>query len=328
MKRQLINTAAPLLKICGICAAMNFAFVANSAQAQTMMCPAGQENVRGICQNVCSEGQTRITSSRVLEERQTGCFDNALISILDDCEDAGWAGREATGVPFGGGTLGCEIPSVLIRGAARDRRSAGDLCYIVQGGGGTISPITCAAMYGNPPVFPKKADHPDVRAGNSASAFIANCDPDGAVPGGYPPNHNLNGETECTCNRASHIGTWPNCTAFPTGLTPAEREGIHTCADQGWTISTATAFFKCDIPLISGEETFDECFFGPGTPQCADVFGATELAFPKKEDSVRYVFDCGEGMIPAGANLNGATECIRQPYLQLRLRLFLEGPLR
>ncbi len=318
-----VVTSCPL-RICGICAAITFALVANSAQAQTM-CPAGQENIRGHCQTICSQGQTRLTSPRVLEETNTGCFDNALISILDDCEAAGWEGREAAAL-YSSGHLACRIPSRL---RTTSGSHASDSCHIARGG--SISTIPCTDMYGDPPVFPKAEDHLTVRPQVvDADIFVANCDQDGNVPGGYPPDHNLNGETECTCNRASHIGTWPNCTAFPTGLTPAEREGIHTCADQGWTISTDTAFFKCDIPLISGEETFDECFFGPGTPQCADVFGAAELAFPKKEDSVtaRYVFNCGAGMIPAGANLNGATECIRQPYLRLRLRLFLEGPLR
>ncbi len=274
MKRQLINTAA-LLKICGICAAITFALVANSAQAQTM-CPAGQENVRGICQTICSEGQTRVTSPHVAEERNTGCFDNALISILDDCEEAGWDGREAVAL-YGSGHLACMIPSVLWTGTSGLDRAAADSCYIARGS--TVANVSCALMYGDPPVFPKAEDHPTVRPQVAGTdVFIANCDQNGNVPGGYPPDHNLNGETECSCGSDPYIGVWPNCVAMPT-LTRGQREGARACIREGWDISTATAAPQCEIPLTSGGTDYDGCFFGESAPRCADVFGA-EYAFP------------------------------------------------
>ncbi len=268
-------------------------------------------------QTACPQGQTRVTSSVLLS---TGCFDDALIPILNDCKKAGWRGEDAEGVFLSLGELACEIPSSEAGG------SSAQSCYIVSAIGST--PL-CATMYGDPPVFPKAAEYPHVRPG-SGRTFTANCDnsPAGTtVPGGYPPNHNLNGETECSCDLDSHIGTWPNCVATPD-LTRAQREGIGTCASR-WSVSTATASIKCEIPLTSGGTNYDGCFFGEGPPRCADVFGE-EYAFPDETLPVqeRYVFNCGEGMIPAGANLNGATECVRQPYLRLRLRLFLEGPLR
>ncbi len=301
------------------------AMLAVCAQAQTQTCPVGQEDVGGVCHAVCAEGQARVTSSvvEVGSGPATGCFSDVLASYAKACENMGWL-ADSLGTFLHLGELVCGIPSQLYPDTGRIQ--SGSSCFLA----GSADRL-CTDMYGDPPVFPKAEDHPNVnqfseRGGNHLSdSFVANCARGGNVPGGYPPGHNLNGETECTCDLDSHIGTWPDCTAFPTGLTSAEREGVRTCANQGWDVSTGTAFFKCDIPLISGEGTFDECFFGPGTPQCADVFGA-EFAFPEQEDSVRYVFSCGAGMFPAGANTNGATECTA--HLRLRLRLFLEGPLR
>ncbi len=288
-----------------ICAAMMlaFAFAADGASAQTP----------------CPQGQTRISSTAPGSEFNTGCFADADFAIVNACRNAGWGDGTVSGlISFFTGELGCEIPSFLYGDMTEVNRGA-QFCFVR----GNL-PL-CTDIYGSPPVFPKAADHPTVKP-EGGDRFVANCDQGGSIPGGYPPDQNLKGATECSCDLNSHVGTWPNCTAFPTGLTPAEREGIRTCADQGWTISTATAFFRCNIPLISGETEFEWCVFGSGSPQCADVFGAAELAFPEKEDSVRYVFDCGAGMSPQGANLNGATECAAN--LRLRLRLFLEGPLR
>ncbi len=67
----------------------------------------------------------------------------------------------------------------------------------------------------------------------------------------------------------------------------------------------------------------------------AKEIAAVTAAFERIPPMEPYVFNCGAGMSPAGANLDGATECILQqqepdqePTLLLRLRLFLEGPLR
>ena len=54
-------------------AALCFAF-AETAQAQTEECP---------------EGQTRVT-----HQSFTGCFADAIVQILNDCETAGWGSRE------------------------------------------------------------------------------------------------------------------------------------------------------------------------------------------------------------------------------------------
>ncbi len=196
------------LKIAGgICAAMMLAcaFAANSVSAQT--CPQGQENVRGTCRNVCADGEMRITSTVSGFEFNTGCFPDAEIAIVDDCRDAGWGDGtgDGVGIFFSLGLLGCQIPSELY---ASTSSRADSLCYI-RGG----APL-CADMYGAPPAFPKAAEHPDVTVGSNAF-FVANCDRNGNVPGGYPPDRNLNGETECSCNPGSHFGEYPNCAPGP-----------------------------------------------------------------------------------------------------------------
>ncbi len=380
----------------------------------------------GSCHDVCEEGETRVTRvTRDSLSNATNCFTDAAIEILKDCEGAGWLGRDSTSVFISSGELGCQIGVALYTGSSLN---SGDICDI-EG----RSVLLCTDMFGDPPVFPKAADHTNVKAdGSGGDSFVANCDRDGNVPGGYPPDHNLNGETECSCDLDSHIGEWPDCVAAPT-LTRAQREAVGICTSQGWTISTTTTPIKCEIPLTSDETDtdYDGCFViastGTDMPLCDDVFGE-EYAFPpalpplvqnlydgfqlinfRRSDTLGtvalayanavlgryngepdyineaisqvsreqlqvevgnefiliqvfrdngipfslrlgasdneiiariraafnmipvrepYVFNCGEGMIPARANLNGATECVRQPYLRLRLRLFLEGPLR
>ncbi len=434
MKRQIINTAAAL-KTRGICAAMMLvltcAFAANSASAQA--------------QTTCPEGQTLLTKvwgDPVPDE--PGCVPDDALAIMEDCEKAGWLGLDAPTTAPSSPWVVCGIPSNL------HNRATATFCWILRGT--AASDPSCADMFGVPPRFPKASDHPNVETDGVTAGpiiFAANCDLDGTVPGGYPPDHNLNGEYECSCDLDSHIGAWPDCVAAPD-LTRAQREAVRACPSQGWNISTATAAVKCEIPLTSVETDtdYDGCFViastGTDTPLCEEVFGE-EYAFPARmlsglaemlfngfkaiadlsgnsahiktaagvyrdavlaryirdtnylagplanieansDDNNRtiavsvlekvfstdhgipfdfsasgidhaarlaalpglvtaafdmipqidpYVFNCGEGMSPAGANTNGATECVlaqqepdSDPALLLRLRVFLEGPLR
>ncbi len=317
MKRQIINTAAAL-NICGICAAMTrrslwlpvllaMCAVCGQAQAQTP----------------CSDGQTRLTKPG---GGDTGCVADNLAKIVSDCEKAGWATLSAFASAPSVPSLICGTPVDVYSATGS---SASPYCWIIRDA--SVPEPSCATMFGDPPVFPRAEDHPNLETdGFSASpgSFVANCDRDGEVPGGYPPAHNLNGETECSCDPGSHFGDWPNCVAAPD-LNRAQREAVSACLSQGWTISTTTSPIKCEIPLTSGETNMnhDGCFFSGGAPLCEEVFGE-DYAFPEEEESVRYVFNCGAGMIPARANTNDATECVRQTNLFLRLRVFLEGPLR
>ncbi len=402
-------------RLYAICAAMMLAcaFAANSASAQT--------------QAECPAGQTRLTKEIGFGvPDDTGCVPNDAVAIMRDCEKAGWAGLDTTTTEPNAQFVTCGIPSQLYTETGSE---ASPFCWIIRGDSFRL--LNCANMYGNPPVFPKAADHPNLNTDGSTpspGAFVANCNRDGAVPGGYPPTHNIGGATECSCDLNSHIGEWPDCVAAPT-LTRAQREAVRACTNQGWTISTTTSPIQCEIPLISGDGTkYPGCFFSGGAPLCADAFGA-EYAFPdslppqvqglvdgfrlidtlragaiaaaaaayadavlgryRREDGyingaigdhrrqlkaefvnggfvlievfrangipfsladatddneslialIRatfdmipqiepYVFNCGPGMAPASANTNGATECVRQTNLFLRLRVFLEGPLR
>ncbi len=287
MNRQIINITPPPPTALRICAAVILACAfANSAYAQTecaadkplmnegvcvASCPSGREAVRGTCYAVCAAGETRVTHPNRVPVN-TGCFADATAKMLSDCEAAGWGSRTAILLDFFQLGTGCLIPSRQVG------HGSSDACNTNLG----RAPF-CTDVYGAPPVFPKAADHTDVTA-SSGKTFVANCNRDGTVPGGYPPNHNLNGETECACNRDSHVGDWPDCAAFPVSLTAADRAMARTCVARGWSISTATAAsIKCEVPLTSGEDTFDGCFLGgQDSPLCADVFGAG-FALPARE---------------------------------------------
>ena len=221
-------------------------------------CPAGQEFVSGLnaCHAVCPAGQTRVTSASL---SNTGCFPDELIPILEDCEDKGWVGRESHTAFLSLGELACQIPSVLY---ARYSSTSEFGCFIQRQSISTAPP--CTGMFGDPPVFPNVADHPGVTTDGftpGGDVFVANCDRDGAVPGGSPPDIS-DGSYECTCGEG-YAGTWPNCTQLTPEL---------ICGRQGWAYDSGTG--KCRIPLTSGGTDYDGCFLsGGGAPQCADVFG-------------------------------------------------------
>ena len=228
-------------------------------------CPTGQtySPETNSCR-VCPVGQTQVTGVN-----SAGCFPSVIVEILDDCEDAGWRGREAALFFPNIGELGCGIPSSIEAPVGGTTQSAGG-CALVDVP--SLSPVPqCVDMYGDPPVFPKAADHPGVKKDGTGGGelFIANCDRDGTVPGGYPPDANINGETECTCG-PGYTGTYPNCEEVQTP------DAI--CVNQGWTYDSASA--KCQIPLTSAGTDYDGCFVsGETAPQCDDVFGES-FAFP------------------------------------------------
>ena len=171
-------------------------------------------------------------------------------------------------------------------------------------------------MFGDPPVFPKAADHPNVKTDGFSSGprFVANCDQDGTVPGGYPPDHNLNGETECVCNPNSHTGEWPDCTGFPLGWTPKVRAMAAKCLAQGWALDTSGGG-KCEVPLTSGGNDFDGCNFSAGSPLCADVFGE-DFALPEKEVP-ELVLNLVNGFVAkSGENLGATLQAAASVYAE------------
>ena len=205
-------------------------------------CPGGSSYNPQTNACECPAGETLVGRAGKV------CIPDAAAQIYQACGDAGW-----TAVPSD--TLSsCLIP---ITYAGSNLEECG---IFVKGGSefSTFSVVPCVDFFGDPPVFPRAADHPGER-------FVANCDEDengNEIPNGYPPEHNLDGETECGCAEG-YVGPWPNCVE----LTPAL-----VCTLQGWTHDSGTG--KCRIPLTSGGTDYDGCFLsGGGSPQCADVFG-------------------------------------------------------
>ena len=92
---------------------------------------------------------------------------------------------------------------------------------------------------------------------------------------------------------------------------PKPPAGADECEAAGWKAARVDGnAINCLIPLTSGGEDFEGCVLaGEFEPLCSEVFGE-DFVFPTKaEGEARYVFNCGEGMIPEGSNTIGATQC-------------------
>ena len=95
---------------------------------------------------------------------------------------------------------------------------------------------------------------------------------------------------------------------------PKPPAGADECEAAGWKAARVDGnAINCLIPLTSGGTDFEGCVLaGEFEPLCSEVFGE-DFAFPTKaEGEARYVFNCGEGMIPEGVNLVGATQCFSE----------------
>ena len=92
---------------------------------------------------------------------------------------------------------------------------------------------------------------------------------------------------------------------------PKPPAGADECEAAGWKAARVDGnAINCLIPLTSGGADFEGCVLaGEFEPLCSEVFGE-DFVFPTKLDGeARYVFNCGEGMIPEGVNAIGATQC-------------------
>ena len=95
---------------------------------------------------------------------------------------------------------------------------------------------------------------------------------------------------------------------------PKPPAGADECEAAGWKAARVDGnAINCLIPLTSGGEDFEGCVLaGEFEPLCSEAFGE-DFAFPTKLDGeARYVFNCGEGMIPEGSNTIGATQCFSE----------------
>ena len=99
---------------------------------------------------------------------------------------------------------------------------------------------------------------------------------------------------------------------------PAPKPLMEKCEGAWWeTAWVDDDVIQCQIPLTSGGRDFDGCVLaGDAAPLCSEVFGS-DLAFPRNwggRSPARYVFNCGAGMMPEGANESGATECLKPSF--------------
>ena len=95
---------------------------------------------------------------------------------------------------------------------------------------------------------------------------------------------------------------------------PKPPAGADECEAAGWKAARVDGnAINCLIPLTSGGTDFEGCVLaGEFEPLCSEVFGE-DFVFPTKlEGEARYVFNCGEGMIPEGSNTIGATQCFAE----------------
>ena len=166
---------------------------------------------------------------------------------------------------------------------------------------------------------------------NKDSCFVSHCQ-NGQEPSGF----NMNGETECACPAGEGVldngncGVCPggeaidaagNCSACSSGeeivggfcVPTAIKVGAQNCMDASRKFSAADGGSCAVAVTLSGGTLYGKCrLSGPGSPQCADVFGAG-LDFPSVSIDGPFIYDCdptgSKGLIPATTNTIGATEC-------------------
>ena len=166
-------------------------------------------------------------------------------------------------------------------------------------------------------------------ADGSFPHYAINC---GTASGGTPANNGLipastaNGATDCYCedSTATHFGA----TVIDNGggvtlryggvcLSGESARAAAACEGAGWSLASDSKGWQCAVPVMRGTlsaGSSEGCYLsGVATvalPQCSEVFGGS-FAFPDKPTGVapRYVFDCGEKMVPERSNLRGETMC-------------------
>ena len=166
-------------------------------------------------------------------------------------------------------------------------------------------------------------------ADGSVPHYAINC---GTASDGTPINNGLiparfaNGATNCYCedSTATHFGA----TVIDNGggvtlryggvcLSGESARAAAACEGAGWSLASDSKGWQCAVPVMRGTlsaGSSEGCYLsGVATvalPQCSEVFGGS-FAFPEKPTGAapRYVFDCGEKMIPERSNLNGEAAC-------------------
>ena len=248
-------------------------------------CPtAGEVIVDGICDVACPSGQRRIHSSDI--PGISGCVPLAAARALVDCENAGWPARDvaSTNTLPRAGQLRCGIRSDL----HGDGLNPGACLLYNNGATITDTQRPCLKIYGDPPVYPRAEEHPDIRSpapGTTPGSFVSHCaeDKDGnAIAGGWPAAANQNGVTACGCDAENgYGGPWPNCAecaynevvdgnyetcgTCPTGMLAEDLQCVDECS-TGKLIQEGGCVDDCSLGYSEFEGT---CYSGcpPGTAE-------------------------------------------------------------
>ncbi len=175
--------------------------------------------------------------------------------------------------------------------------------------------------------------------------FVFNCG-----EGATPATANTIGATQCQCGGAKPVLSGGVCvaqcpqgeladagvcrTSCSTGSFPLDGACVspaEKCEGRGWSASTESGVYGCAINFRDAADAAGAQGSHCGFALCDDYFGP-DLEFPQRPadgSNPVYIYNCDPdgttGLVPVFAD--GSTECRRRSLL-LRLRLFLEGPLR
>ena len=228
-------------------------------------CPSGEEMVDGICDVKCPEGQRQVHS--LIHHSFSGCVPLADARSLVECENAGWSARDTdSGTIPSNGQLRCGIPSNLY-GAGSNIQGT---CWLRNGNTPlTDAQLPCLKIYGDPPVYPRAEEHPNVvdRNRNPPEYFVSHCAMDkdgGAIAGGWPAAENLGGVTSCGCDSENgYGGPWPNCEVCDYNETVDDNYGRCGTCPEGFLAEDWECVDECSTgKLIQEGGCVDNCSLG------------------------------------------------------------------
>ena len=228
-------------------------------------CPSGEEMVDGICDVKCPEGQRQVHS--LIHHSFSGCVPLADARSLVECENAGWSARDTdSGTIPSNGQLRCGIPSNLY-GAGSNIQGT---CWLRNGNTPlTDAQLPCLKIYGDPPVYPRAEEHPNVvdRNRNPPEYFVSHCAMDkdgGAIAGGWPAAENLGGVTSCGCDSENgYGGPWPNCEVCAYNETVDDNYGTCGTCPEGFLAEDWGCVDECSTgKLIQEGGCVDNCSLG------------------------------------------------------------------